>query len=148
MNRAPIYAGLFAYFAGLSSGGAPLFKTVTRIPRHWEEVAGEDQPALLMRKRSEKAEYRKFLPIKWVLDIDLLIYVQAASEPDADPGQLLEPLLDAVDTALEVDDVVNNVCTLGGLVSYATFDGTTQIHLGTLDGEAVAVVPIRVLVNA
>ncbi len=150
MTREPIYAALFAFFAGLTSGGSPLFKTATRRPSHWEQVPAEDQPALLLRPRNEIAEHVKFRPTKWVINFDLLVYVNTGASTDDSviPSQMLNPLLDAIEGALQPDDSVTGTCTLGGLVSYAAPHGATDIHLGSLGDEAVAVVPIRVLVNA
>lgn len=149
MTREPIYAAIFAFFAGLTTGNAPLFKTATRRPTTWESVPPEDQPALLMRQKSELGEHRKYLPTKWTLHLDLLLYVHTGAGTDHDviPSQLINPLLDAIEASLVIDDVVNNVCTLGGLVSYCAIEGSVEIFLGNLGDEAVAIVPIKVLVT-
>jgi hypothetical protein len=149
MTREPVYAAVFQFFAGLTAGNAPLFKVATRKPTTWESVEPEDQPALLLRQRSEHAEHRKFLPTKWTLSLDLMLFVHtgAANDPDVTPAQLLNPLLDAIEASIVIDDFVNGACTLGGLVSYCALDGTVELFLGSLGDEAVAIVPIKVLVN-
>jgi hypothetical protein len=145
MTREPLYAAIFAFFAGLTSGGAPLFKTATRDPKHWDECPREDQPALLLRPVSEAAEHRHRVPTKWTLEIELLLYV-AKDDASTPANPIMNPLLDAIETAL-TPDARDGVCTLGGLVTYAAYSGPTQLHLGALGDEAVAIVPIRVLVT-
>jgi hypothetical protein len=149
MTREPIYAALFAYFAALTSGGSPLFRTATRSPKHWDSVDPENCPALLMRQRNEIAEHRKFLPTKWTMNLELLIYVHTGQsiDPTIIAAQVLNPLLDAVEASFIVDDIQTNSVTLGGLVNYAAINGATDIYLGSLGNDAVAVVPVRVLYN-
>lgn len=148
-TRETLYAAIFAYFAALTVGGSPAFRNATRRVAQWEKYLPEEQPALLMRQRNEVAEHRKFMPTKWVLNIDLLVYVHTAASIDNSviPSQLLNPLLDVIEDALTIDDILNSSCTLGGLVSYAAIDGTVDIHLGSLDDSAAAIVPVRILVN-
>jgi hypothetical protein len=150
MTREPIYAALFEFFSGLTAGGSPLFKVATRRPDHWEAFPPEEQPALLMRQRSEVAQHRLMLPTKWTFNLDLMLYVHTGASQDTTviPEQLLNPLLDAIEASFAVDDLPNNACTLGGLVSYAAIDGTVEEFLGSSGDQAVAIVPIRILVNA
>lgn len=144
MTREPIYAALAAYFAGLTVGGAAAFKLATRVPKHWQDVAAEDCPALLLRPVSETAEARRGLPPKWALDVELLLYVR--HELNENASALLNPLLDAIEAALQTTDPQTGSSTLGGIVSSAMWAGPVQLHLGTLDNEAVAICPIRVVV--
>lgn len=148
MTREPIYAAAFAFFSGLTAGGAPLFNMATRKTKTWEEVAPEDQPALLMRQRAEQADKRKGFPTKWRLEFDLFLYVHtgAQNDPEVVPAQVLNPLLDAIEASLAVDDVANDACTLGGRVSHCAINGTVEIYQGNLGDEAVAIVPIEILV--
>ena len=105
MTREPIYAALFAFFSALTVGGSPAFKFATRIPKHWEDVAPEDQPALLLLPRTETAQRKKGLPTIWTLELDLLLYVTTNGSIDsaAIPSQILNPLLDAIEAALAID---------------------------------------------
>lgn len=148
-SRETIYSGAFAYFSGLTSGGSPLFNTATRKLKTWEQVPPEDQPALLFRQRNELAEARKNLPTKWIFNADLYLYVHtgAQSDPDVTPSQLLNPLIDAIEASLTIDDFIDQRCTIGGLVTYIAIDGALDYHLGAFGDEAVAIVPIRIVVN-
>jgi hypothetical protein len=140
MIREPIYAALFALAAGATS-----FVTVSRRLRHWSDVGAAEQPALFMIQKSETAEERRPLPAKWRASVDLYLYVQAPDELTS-PATVLNPLLDAVETAL-APDPVGHVQTLGGLVSHCWIAGRVQTDEGVLGGQAVAIVPIEILVS-
>ena len=134
MIRENIYAALFAYFSGLTIGTTPAFKTATRKLKVWEDVPKEDQPALLQLQRLETVRKPKGLPAKWTFTIDLYLYVntEANNDPSIVPSQLLNPLMDAIEAALAIDDVMNDACTLGGLVSHCYIDGAVNIFEGNL----------------
>jgi hypothetical protein len=140
MIREPIYAALFALVAGAAS-----FVTISRRLRHWSDVGAAEQPALFMTQKSENAEERRPLPVKWRASVDLYLYAQAADELTS-PATILNPLLDAVEMAL-APDPVGHVQTLGGLVSHCWIAGRIQTDEGVLGGQAVAIVPVEILVS-
>jgi len=148
VNRENIYAALFAYFSGLTDGMDPLFKTATRKLKVWEDVEPEDQPALLQLQSRESCERIRGLPSKWNLSIDLYLYVHtgAINDPDTTPSQLINPLIDAIEASIVVDDFANNACTLGGLVYHAYIDGTVEMFEGNLGDQACVIIPITVVV--
>ena len=148
MLREDIYAALFAYFSGLTNGGNPLFQTATRRLSVWEDVEKEEQPALLQLQRRESVIKTKGLPPKWTLTIELYMYVNtgAQNDPDIVPSQLLNPLMDAVEASLAIDDIMEDRCTLGGLVYRCYIDGAVEIFEGSLGDQAVCIIPITVIV--
>jgi len=147
MTREPVYAALFALLSGLTSGGTPLFRTATRKLTTFESFPNEDQPGMCMHARTELAERRLGLPIKWTLNIDVYVYVHTGAQVDPSivPSQILNPLLDAIEAALAVDNILANSCTLGGLVTSCTVSGTTYIYPGINSDDAVAIVPIQIV---
>ena len=140
MIREPIYAALFALVASAAS-----FVTIGRRLRHWSDVGAAEQPALFMTQKSENAEERRPLPVKWRASVDLYLYAQAPDELTS-PATVLNPLLDAVEAAL-APDPVGHVQTLGGLVSHCWIAGRIQTDEGVLGGQAVAIIPVEVLVS-
>jgi hypothetical protein len=140
MIREPIYAALFALAAGAAS-----FVTVSRRLRHWSDVGAAEQPALFMIQKSENAEERRPLPVKWRASVDLYLYAQAPDELTL-PATVLNPLLDAVEAAL-APDPVGHVQTLGGLASHCWIAGRIQTDEGVLGGQAVAIIPVEILVS-
>jgi len=144
MTREPIYAAILAFFSALTVGGAPAFKLATRKLKTWEDCSPEDQPALLLRQVNELGERRKGLPTKWTGHVALCLYVHTGAQTDDTviPSTLLNPLVDAIEAAITVDDFNTNSATLGGLVSHCAINGDIEYFEGTLGDEAVAIVPI------
>lgn len=138
MTREPIYAALFA----LVQSAAP-FVTASRRLRHWSDVSPVEQPALFMIQKSETADERRPKPPKWRMRVDLYLYAQAPDELTA-PAVVINPLLDAVETAL-APDVVSHVQTLGGLVQHCWIAGKIETDEGVLGGQSVAIVPVEIL---
>ena len=143
MNREPIYSALFATVAA----AAP-FVTVSRRLRHWSDVGPAEQPALFQAQKSETAKRTRGLPPRWTLEVDLFVYAQAPDELTA-PATVLNPVLDAVEAALAPAgaDLATGTQTLGGLVSHCWISGKIQTDEGVLGGQAVAIVPIEIVVG-
>jgi hypothetical protein len=143
MIREPIYEALFALLANAAG-----FATASRRLRHWSDVAAMEQPALFLAQKSETAEQQRGLPTKWSCDVDLYLYCHAPDEVTA-PSTVLNPLLDAVEAALAPlggADIAANTQTLGGLAYRAWINGKIETDEGTLGGQSVAIVPIRITV--
>jgi hypothetical protein len=143
MTREPIYQALFSVLANAAG-----FATASRRLRHWSDVSAVEQPALFMAQKSEVAEQRRGLPTKWLCDIDAYIYCHAPDDLTA-PATVLNPLLDAVEAALAPQagrDVAANTQTLGDLAYQVWINGKIETDEGTLGGQAVAIVPIRITV--
>ena len=147
-SRETIYASVFAFWSNLTVGGSPAFKLATRKLKMWEDVEPEDQPALLQLQRRETVERPRGMPAKWTLSLDLYFYVHTGASNDTDivPSQLFNPLMDAIEAAMVVDDVGNNAVTLGGIVSHCFIDGAVEIFEGNLGDQLVAIIPITVVV--
>ena len=148
MVRESIYAALFTFWSNLTIGGSPAFKKATRKLTIWENVAAEDQPALLQLQRREVVTRPKGLPPRWTLSVDLYLYVHTGAINDSDivPSQLLNPLMDAIEAAMVVDDIGNNAVTLGGIVSHCYIDGAVEIFEGNLGDQAACIIPLTVVV--
>jgi hypothetical protein len=142
MNREAIYGALFA----LLSRAAP-FATAARRLRHWSDVAAAEQPALFLVQKRETAQRRSGQPTRWTLLVDLYVYARAADELSP-PAAVLNPLLDAIDAALGPDNAASNRQTLGGLIEHAAIGGAIETDEGALGGQAVAIVPVEVVVTA
>jgi hypothetical protein len=140
IQREPIYAALFAKLQAI-----PGVVTCSRRLVHWADVTSAQQPAIFQAQRSEQVTQETGNPTVWKLAVDIYIYVKAPTT-DA-PAQYLNPLLDAVSAALGPENPVTNRCTLGGLVHYARIAGQIETDEGTLGDQAVAIVPIEILVT-
>ncbi len=143
MNREQIYGALFAQAA--SAAG---FVTASRRLRHWSDVGPAEQPALFQAQKSETAKRTRGLPPRWTLEVELYVYAQAPDELTP-PASVLNPLLDAIEAALAPSggDSATNTQTLGGLVSHCWIAGKVQTDEGVLGGQAVAIIPIEIVVG-
>lgn len=152
-QREPIYAAIFSFWAGLTlptlTVPVPAFKSATRNLKHWDDVSGEDSPALLVQQRREVSVYRKGLPLRWTFELALFVYVRTngQNDPTVLVTSVLNPLLDAIEGALLVDDITTNSCTLGGIVSSCAINGPIEIFQGNLGDEEVAIIPISIVPN-
>jgi hypothetical protein len=142
MNRETIYGALFAKLQGAAS-----FKTASRRLRHWGDLQPGEQPALFQAQKDETAHRARGLPPKWTLNLDIYVYAQAPDDTTA-PSTVLNPLLDSIEAALAPAgaDLATGVQTLGGLVSHCWISGKITTDEGVLGGQAVAIVPIEIVV--
>jgi len=141
-DRETAYLALFNWLqvSQYTSG----IKTFTRKLKHWNDVANEDQPALYMSQTGEMAKPILGLPPAIVLECDLYLYVQTNGE---EVGPIINPILDAIGNALTPPQGADNKQTLGGLVHHCWIEGQTQIFEGNLGDEAVATIPVKMLVT-
>ena len=139
MNRENIYAALFT---ALSAGGG--FNTKSRRLQHWDDVQAAEQPAFFISQTGESAETVTGQPTKFRLQVDVYIYAKIQS--GAVPGTTMNPLVDAVCNILNTPHPISGKQNLGlPEVSYARVEGNIQVDEGTLDGQAVAIIPVVIL---
>jgi hypothetical protein len=110
-----------------------------------QEIA--DFPALFLVSTASHFPPREArqLPPKRTLDTQIWVYTDVGKDPNAIPETALNTLLDAIEAAL-APGVMSGVQTLGGLVSHAWIEGEIEQFPGVLDGVALAIIPVRVLV--
>ena len=133
---------MLALFNLLVQSGA--YKTTGRRLIYWQDVA--DQPALFLRHVADDTmTTRTGMPPKVVIECEVWLYSQGGSDPDVSPETSLNGLLDGVEIALQPAPGMP-AQTLGGLVTHAWIEGKTEMHPGDLGGQAIAVVPVKVLV--
>jgi hypothetical protein len=139
MNREAIYAALFALVSAADG-----LVTTSRKLKHWSDVPASQRPALFQAQARETvlATAVNGLPSRWLLEATLYVYV---STPGAlSPGEVLNPILDAITVAL-APTPAGAPQTLGGLVEYARIEGAIESSEGTLGDDEVALIPVRIL---
>ena len=102
------------------------------------------QPALFQTQKGETITRPAGLPPRRTLAVDLVLYAVSGDSAVA-PASLLNPLIDAVEAALEPGPAFAKQ-TLGGLVSHCCVSGRVEIVEGVLGAQAVAIVPIEIVV--
>lgn len=119
--------------------------TTSRKMVLWDQLGPDQKPALYLQVPGEDHlhEQAEGIPDVTVLTANVFIYAHVG---DGQVGStILNALLDALSTAL-TPNVMTGRTTLGGLVSHVWIEGTVFRDPGDLDNEAVAVVPLRILV--
>jgi hypothetical protein len=139
--RETIYSALWELGAS-----AARFATANRRLRHWAEVAPAEQPALYMSEKGGRAAVKKLgAPIVWTLYAEFFLYAHS-SDPFTAPGIILNPLLDALETAL-APSPTTGIQNLGlpEMVQHASIAGKVETDEGVLGNQAIAIVPVEIL---
>ncbi len=138
--REVIHAALFERLQAV-----PGLKTTARRLRHWDEVGVAEQPALFQVQRGETIVRRPGLPPRRQILVDLYLYVHTGGDIRMPASTMLNPLVDAVEAALEPDPGCDTQ-TLGGRVVHAWIAGRIESDEGVLGDQAVAIIPVAILV--
>jgi len=118
----------------------PGIETFSRRLKHWSDVPASNQPALYMTVASQTITVDgRGLPPKRLLSVKLYLYSK-----NEDPA-LQNDLLDAIEAALKPPGD-EDTQTLDGLVSHCWIEGEIETDEGLLDYQAVAIVPVSILV--
>lgn len=144
-SRKSIMAALLAKLA--PPGGA--FPTSGRRLPDPEGVRGGPYPALYLIKPNERYDRSasNTLPPKRLMETYAVIYTDVSGNSDAVPADVVDDLLDIVDTALApspADQLRGGGQTLGGLVVNCVIDGSLDIAPGDIQGKGTVVIPINI----
>lgn len=150
MRREAVFEALFALVSegeGLPgrvtwNQGQDGFAYTSRRVRPWDDVPA--QPALMQAEHEEELAQVSGLPPKRTLKAAWMVYHQAGADSAAIPAIVTNQVLDALEAALAPDDP-SGACTLGGLVHHCFLDGKVFKASGDLDGQALVVAPITLL---
>jgi hypothetical protein len=123
------------------------FRTTGRRLVMWTQVA--EQPALFLRNIADNypARHGRELPAAAVMECEAWLYSNAGRDIDLAPGVALNNLIDAVKSALDPVPGMPQTLGLGGTttVQHCWIEGRIDMHPGDLDGQAIAVIPIKIL---
>jgi len=137
--RETIMSALLGLVAGSSS-----FITASRRLRLWSEVGNGEMPAIVTHEKKDSyAGGKNYLPVV-EMNVDLYVYTRPGMDSGITPISVLNPLLDAIDKAI-APNIVTRKQALGGLVSHVWIDGEVLKDPGDLDGDGVAVIPVKLL---
>lgn len=137
MTRETIFGALFAKLQDI-----PGVVTTSRKLRHWSDVPSSERPALFMTELSQQVDRIKGQPPKYIFPVELYIYV--SSEGDTPPSTILNPLIDAIEAALE-HGPADTAQTLGGLVSHCFVNGKIETDEGSMGSDAMAIIPVEII---
>jgi hypothetical protein len=140
-TRETVMAALFARLQGI-----PGILTTSRRMTLPGAVLPGDLPRLMLWEQLERGANITGQPAKRAWEAWIVI-VFANDDPTVPGATIINPMLDAIEAALKIDDYGRNVCSLGGLVHYARIEGTIVKETGDTDptGLGGAVVPVKIM---
>lgn len=113
----------------------------------WSDVPAMSRPAcFLFEGGQETYAWSESAAPKRALEVKLFIYLNAR-DPAAVGASLLNDVMDALDRALALSgaDLVTGRNTLGGTVHHCRIDGKALKDPGDLDGDALLIVPVKLI---
>src|SRR6185369_12819679 len=126
--------------------GAAAFNTASRRLQLWSSLSSSDKPAVFLYERGDVyTRASEAVPESVTMNLDVYVYTDAGKDQSAVPATALNNLIDAIDTAL-APDRLSGLQTLSGLVSHCWIEGKVMKDAGDLDGDGVAVIPVKILV--
>jgi hypothetical protein len=130
-------------FLSLAMGDTTWAIPVGRRLKLWTDVPL--QPACFVAVHSESDVYQsEVTPGKTTISADLYVYFKTG-DPSSIPAVDLNNILDGVDAAL-APNVLTGKQTFGGLVSHCRREGQVMLDPGDLDGQGLAIIPIKIFV--
>lgn len=144
LPRETIYGALFTQLKTAAG-----FKVVSRRVRLWDQLKSDERPALIMiEPRENYVQNATGQPQEATLHVNLLLIADVQQNRETEsmpPISIINPLIDAVEAAL-APSPVTWAQTLGGIVSHAWIEGEIMKDSGDLDGTAIALMSVRILV--
>lgn len=127
----------------LVSGAYAWATPVSRRLKLWGDVPLFERPACFVFSGGNQSyQWQQSVDPKRQILLRLFIYTNA-KDPTIVGATQLDNIMDALDAAL-APAPGQTVQTLGGLVAWARIDGEVLIEPGDLDGDGLAIVPIRI----
>lgn len=145
--RGQVFDALFAYLKQIPPPTGGSWKTFSQSLAQWDNYPAANQPAMFLHRGPQTATQNKAFGVtKWQWKVQLWMYYRTdgLNTTNTYPDQLTDVLLDAVERLFQTDPNVGRL-TLGGLVHHCWIDGIIAFESGIADAQAVAVVPISIL---
>jgi hypothetical protein len=133
-----------ALFARLQS--IPGVLTTSRRVTLPGAISPGDMPRLMLWEQPEIATSGTSLPDLRIWEAWVVIAF-TNEDQDVAGATIVNPMIEAVEAALAIDDFARNNCTLGGLVHYARIEGVVVKETGDTDSNGLggAVIPIKIM---
>ena len=139
LSREAVYGALFDRLKAI-----PGLKLTSRRLRSISDTPANQFPALFMAQTFQRPLYEAGRAIQWELGADVYIYVRDPA--NANPGAIINPLVDGLQNALAFDNTMQNACTLGGVALKCEIQ-ELETDEGTMGEQAIVRAPILILVR-
>lgn len=144
---APSRENVMTALMGLIAAAYPWKLGPARRLRLWSDVPSVNRPAcFLFEGGEERHSWSASAVPKRVLEIRLFIYLNAKDQTMSG-APLINDVLDALEGAFALSgaDLCIGRNTLGGMVYHCRIDGKILKDPGDLDGDALVIVPIEIV---
>ncbi len=147
-TREQIYLALFNLGSAVTWNGGDTFAYTARRVSLWDDVPG--QPAFMQAEQNEVFVQEAGRPAQRTLTAKWIVYHPAGADPNGSPTTTSNQIMDALEAAMRPapndPGLYQGRNTLGGLVYRAWIDGNVFRENGDLDGQAMIVVTVKILV--
>lgn len=148
-TREQIFGALFALAPAVSWGApAQSFAYTSRRVKLWDDLP--DQPALCQAEHEETIQQATRLPYRRQFNAAWMVFHTAGKDRSAVPASTSNAILDAIEAAFAPAPAdpgyLDGRNTLNGLVHHCWINGKVFKDPGDLDGQALLIVPISLLV--
>lgn len=155
LNREALFVALFTRLQTITSPSVALF---SRKLIDFDQTTPANQPAIyLVKGDEENPKPNRNLPPTWMLKAEIVVFCRNDADPNAPPSVQLNQLLTAIEGVLQRQPNEGAVgpyastnewwTTLGGLCSHCWIAGPIIVGEGAASDQAVAVVPVEILVS-
>lgn len=113
----------------------------------WSDVPAISRPACFVFEGGQETySWSESAKPKRAIDVKLFIYLNA-KDPTIVGAALINDVMDALDDAFSLSgaDLAMGRNTLGGAVHHCRIDGKTLKDPGDLDGDALLIVPVKLI---
>ncbi len=113
----------------------------------WTDVSMANRPACFIFEGGfESYSWSEGAIAKRIIEPKVFVYLNA-KDPNVVGASLVNEVMDALDAAfaLSGEDLITGRKTLGGLVHHCRIDGRPMKDPGDLDGDAVLIVPVKMI---
>ena len=136
---------LAALLAAVQATG--YFTSTGRRARDPASVGPAQSPAcFLVRSGEEIRKDSGAKPAVRILKVHAFVYNDVGANANAVPETVLNNAMEALESALGVDNFSLGACTLGGLVRAAYLSGEVVTAPAELTGKAMQIVPIEIVI--
>lgn len=131
----------------LVAGAFPWKLGPARRLKLWTDVPAMNRPAcFLFEGGQETYSWSGSAAPKRIIEVKLFVYLNA-KDASVSGASLINDVMDALDAAFALSggDIALGRKTLGGAVHYCRIDGKTLKDPGDLDGDALLIAPVRLM---
>lgn len=127
----------------LATVGALL--SVSRRFKHWSAVSPAEMPCAFIVQQGEAPQQVRGQPAKWLISVDVFVYVRADDDADVAPSTAINSALSGVRSILTANPATGVADGFEGMASHAWISGKVEIFDGVMASQSVAVIPVGIL---